>query len=289
MKSKVNQILDVLKSNELYETKVTKIIELGLAPELVDELFKKYEDDEDVRYTIGVEIECYNVNKRVFEEQCDLNGVAIVESGYNHETRPQFKTVPDSSITGNDPIECVTPILRNQKDTDDLEKVCAALKTAGAKVNKSCGLHVHLGLQKMSFEQYKNIFINYYYLEPAIDKFMAQSRRENGNAYCKSLKNISIRDLREAQTQDEIKSVFSSDRYYKVNATSYQRHQTIEFRQHQGTTDFNKIEAWVMFCTLLANWSKKHTLNDYITEIDSIPFINKSEKNYFNKRANDLK
>ena len=41
----------------------------------------------------------------------------------------------------------------------------------------------------------------------------------------------------------------SLDRYYKVNLQSLSRYGTIEFRQHNGTIDAEKILNWVSFCT----------------------------------------
>jgi hypothetical protein len=173
---------------------------------------------------------------------------------------------------------------------DNLEKVCDALNEASAKVNRSTGLHVHIGLQNVEFEQYKNCFINYYYLEPAIDKFMANSRRESNNTYCKSLKYKDIESIISTQNQSEIAAIFNNDRYYKLNPVSYLRHNTLEFRQHQGTTDYKKIHKWLMFITSFVVWSKKHRLDHPVTEIDDIPsgIIDKTFKNYYNKRAAEL-
>ncbi|MDR0762951.1 MAG: amidoligase family protein [Bacteroidales bacterium] len=292
MRSKVNQVFDVLKSNESKESKVTKLIELGINENEVHELFALYETEDDVLYTIGVEIECFGLNKTRFNELCVAKGIDIQTESYNHDTKPHFKVVCDSSIQGEAAIECVTPVLRNKAGFDNLEKVCDALNEAGAKVNKSTGLHVHVGLQNVDFETYKNCFINYHYLEPAIDKFMANSRRGNNNAYCRSLINrgIDINRIINAQNMQEIEDVFVSDRYYKLNPVSYSRHNTLEFRQHQGTTDYKKIYKWVMLLTSFVAWSKKHRLTSHITSIDAIPagIIDKKFKNYYNKRAAEL-
>lgn len=37
------------------------------------------------------------------------------------------------------------------------------------------------------------------------------------------------------------------DRYYKLNCVSLQKHRTLEFRQHEGTTDPDTICRWVDF------------------------------------------
>jgi hypothetical protein len=290
MKSKVNQVYAVLKSVETKEEKTRKLIELGISESEVQELFNLYETDDDVLYTVGVEIECFGVDRPRFSELCREKGVDLQTESYNHETRPHFKVVHDGSILGENAIECVTPVLRNKAGFDNLEKVCASLNEAGAKVNKTTGLHVHIGLQKVDFETYKNCFINYHYLEPAIDKFMAKSRRGNENSYCRSLKEINIERIVNAQSMQEIEDAFYSDRYRKLNPVSYKRHNTLEFRQHQGTTDYKKIYKWVMLLTSFVAWSKKNRLSDFVTEIDAIPagIIDKKFKKYYNQRATEL-
>jgi hypothetical protein len=179
---------------------------------------------------------------------------------------------------------------KNKAGFDNLEKVCASLNEAGAKVNKSTGLHVHIGLQNVDFETYKNCFINYHYLEPAIDKFMAKSRRGNNAFYCQSLKEINIERIINAQNMQDIDDILSGNRYYKLNPVSYKRHNTLEFRQHQGTADYKKIYRWVMLLTSFVAWSKKRRLAGFVTEIDDIPagIIDKKFKNYYNKRAAEL-
>ena len=69
---------------------------------------------------------------------------------------------------------------------------------------------------------------------------------------------------------------------------TYPGHQTIEFRQHQGTTDFKKISMWAKFCIKLVEWSLNNRLECKINKIEDIPFLNKTEKAYFARRANEL-
>ena len=77
------------------------------------------------------------------------------------------------------------------------------------------------------------------------------------------------------------------DRYYKVNAVAYERHQTIEFRQHSGTTEYEKIANWVMFLAKLVDYSFKHEITT-CESIEEIPFLKESEKVYFINRRSAL-
>ena len=75
------------------------------------------------------------------------------------------------------------------------------------------------------------------------------------------------------------------DRYYKVNAVAYDRHKTIEFRQHSGTIEYEKISNWVMFLARLVEYSYKNEIAS-CESIEEIPFLKEREKEYFiNRRA----
>jgi len=287
----VKEINKVLKSALNKEAKKDALIQIGLSESDVETLFGLYEAENDIRYTVGVEIECFGADQDKFFGLCDDYGVEIEEESYNHTTKRHFKTVGDSSIQGANAIEVVSPVLRNSAGIDNLEKVCTALNEAGAKVNKSCGLHVHFGLQNISFNTYKNVFINYIYLEEAINKMVSQSRR-HGNQYCRSFSenNIRVEALKNCTSFEDINNVCHCSRYFKVNPLSYSRHSTIEFRQHQGTVSFEKIHAWVTFLTFLVKFSEKNVLTGYVNDINDIPakIMTKQEKKNYLKRAYEL-
>jgi hypothetical protein len=60
-----------------------------------------------------------------------------------------------------------------------------------------------------------------------------------------------------AGTVAELSSaVTGRDRYYKLNAESFERHGTVEFRQHSGTIEFKKISSWIRICNAMIDKSK---------------------------------
>lgn len=238
-------------------------------------------------YTFGVEIECINANRHSLTEAASRNNVALRCEGYNHtDNRRYFKVVSDGSLTGSDANEIVSPILAGQKKGfESIKNIISVLDEVGAKVNSSCGLHVHIGIAKLTDEQYVNIFKNYQKLELAIDSFMAYSRRANNGHYAKSLQDY---DFSSCHTKLDVEDVLRCDRYYKLNPVSYLRHSTIEFRQHQGTTNYKKIEMWVKFCAKLVAWSRSNVLTEAINNIDGIPFLSKAEKSFFKARKNEI-
>lgn len=245
-----------------------------------------------LRFTMGVEIECYNLDKDAIKAAIEARGLHAHITGYNHtDSKTSYKLGYDSSINGNDSCELVSPILKSLKS---LETVCQVINEAGAKVNKSCGLHVHLGAEKFTLEQWCKIILNYAAIENVIDSFQPRSRRGDENTYCATL--LGDRETRVKELYDDIKCgeqksmrdlqrCFDYDRYHKVNVMAYDSHKTIEFRQHGGTTDYEKIKNWIGFLTALVSWSINHEeLLSHCNTIDELPFLNRAQKKFYNER-----
>ncbi|WP_375560294.1 amidoligase family protein [Bernardetia sp. OM2101] len=202
----------------------------------------------------GVEIEAYNVDKQTLKRALVRLGVKVEVERYNHATKKHWKIITDGSIRGNQGFEIVSPILKGKNGLDQLEKVCRALKECNTFINKSCGVHIHFDAKKFGVEQFKNIMLNYADLEKVIDNFLPKSRRANNNGYCKSIKNHKTK-IESASTINELTNAIPT-RYNKLNTQSYTRYKTIEFRQHSGTIEFEKISNWILFLHNLVEYSK---------------------------------
>lgn len=287
MKTLIDEINDIKNANNSKAAKKAALAKLGITPYEIDILLEGVECATRGRFTFGVEIECF-VNRGAIRTAAERTGMAYEYEGYNHrDGHDYFKFVTDGSVRGMaDPIECVSPVLSGVDGKRALKTACTTLNTAGANVNQTCGLHVHVGAAKLTAKQYCNVFVNYAYLEAVIDTFMAPSRRAD-NAYYAATLQDHIYDLNYATSIEGVRRALGS-RYHKVNAESYARHKTIEFRQHAGTTNFDKIINWVSFCGKLVIWSKTHRLTAPVTSIDEIPFLNADEKAFFKARANQL-
>lgn len=284
-KSLSEQVNEVRESMMSKDDKCKALIKLGFTPYEVE--FVLRDSGGKFTFTFGVEIECLMMRSR-FVERASVNGMRYEYQGYNHtDNRTYYKFVSDSSIHGNDPIECVSPVLEgNDNGFNSLKNCCKTLNEAEAKVNRSTGLHVHIGVNGMTDQWFINIFKNYQKLERIVDTFMAPSRRSDNNTFCKSISSFNfeygINTIADVQRR-------LSSRYFKVNPMSINRHGTVEFRQHQGTTDYEKISNWVRFCAKLVEWSSNNTLTGMVSSIDEIPFISESEKAFFKSRAEALR
>ena len=287
MKTLDEEIRDIKNSKGSKTMKKEALVKLGLRKHEIDIVLADLPKQvrERFRFTFGVEIECL-VAANLMRECAERNDMPFQYEGYNHaDNNHYYKFVTDSSIRGENPIECVSPVLAGKNGMKSLETCCKSLNEAGAQVNRTTGLHVHIGAQNLSDEAYINVFKNYQKLERVIDTFMACSRRANNNGFCRSLQG---KDFSFCTTKDDVHDAMNGDRYYKVNACSYLRHKTIEFRQHQGSTDFEKISNWVNFCAKLVAWSKRNRLESEVASIDEIPFLTVKEKSFFKQRAEVL-
>lgn len=259
----------------LTRTQVTEISELQVRYGFVQNVFAKYFPDQVQsrnratrrqqtrnirRFTrkFGVEIEAYGVDKRTLQLALDREGIDIKIEGYNHTTRNHWKIVYDSSLQGDRTFELVSPPLKGERGLKEVEKVCEVLGNLNAKINKSCGLHIHFEAKDFTMQTWRNLALNYKKLETEIDSFMPRSRR-TGNNFCRSLQRITNRAINEAQSINELRNAFAT-RYRKVNINSYTRHKTIEFRQHSGTTEYAKISNWILFLDGLVHYSENHQI-----------------------------
>ena len=292
-KSLNETINEVMKEKSTRSTKRTKLIKLGLRAGDIEYIFSQFAVTAErkaksafdfSKLTFGVEIECYNVVRSSLIEKGREKGLQVHSEGYNHiDNSHYYKIVSDSSLRGNDTNEVVSPILKGKKGLGSLKALCQALSDVDAKVNVSCGLHVHIGAAAMSDMHYCRVVRNYQKLEPVIDSFMPNSRRGNNSHWCKSLQMF---DFSWCTTKRDIYSVMRGDRYHKVNPVAYHAHKTIEFRQHSGTVEYDKISNWVMFLAKLIEYSYEKELEGQVTSIEDIPFLTDKEKQYFvNRRA----
>lgn len=210
--------------------------------------------------SFGIELEIVHRNQRQLRDAIRSRGILCEIEGYNHSTRRYWKIVSDASVNGG--YELVSPVLKGQSGLDEVKAVCEALSEVGALINKSCGFHAHFGTDdfKESISVWRNLYINYATLEEDIDAFMPPSRRRN--TYCASLKVRGWREKMEnARTLVELeKAITKRSRYFKLNSQSYWRHGTVEFRQHSGTIEFDKIRNWLLFCARFIELSKRERL-----------------------------
>lgn len=290
MKTLKEQVDEIVKSNKSKQTKSVSLVKLGLSSYEVSLLLGSIKVQKGCKFnantlTFGVECETYNVIRDALIREVEQRNISIQSEGYNHRDNNQYyKIVSDASIQGANGQEVVSPILKGRQGLNSLKMVCDSLNAIGAKVNKSTGLHVHFDASKISDLHFVQIFKNYQKLESVIDSFMPQSRRANNNMYCKSLIGLNYDTC--STKSDIIRA--NGTRYRKVNAESYLSHKTVEFRQHSGTTEYEKIANWINFLRKLIQYSFDNEIQE-CTSLEQVPFLTETEKQYFINRREALK
>lgn len=175
---------------------------------------------------LGVEIEFF----------CDLNqddlSFKLYEQGLGKYICLKF----DGSIrTENNMYPHEVTILAKEKEMAEvIQQVSKILLASNAKVNKSCGLHVHLDMRNRDHEVAFHNLVSAQNILFAMNPYSRQS-----GTYCKRVDS------------KDFKSAASGDRYFGINATAHKKHHTIEIRLHSGTVQAVKINNWIELLLLV--------------------------------------
>jgi len=229
--------------------------------------------------TFGVEIEFFGTTAQSAINALANVGIRASFEGYSHVVMADWKIVTDVSVSSQGTgtgrgLELVSPILRGQAGLESLEKALSALRTAGAKVDKSCGIHVHVGMDGLVGAQLMQVIDLYHANQNHIDYLVSRSRRNT--SYAKHFTNASLTSGYSAQvfnalriartataTANNRRNTGNADRYYVVNVSAYAKYGTLEFRQHQGSLNGKKVGAWVQFILALV---EKATADNVTTQ-----------------------
>ena len=219
-------------------------------------------------YTFGVEM-----------ETCD---------GYlEYSSKYSLKCVEDGSIEGQ---EYVTGVLQGDKGMKELDDICQAVNE-NCYVDRSCGVHVHIGGANFNRRFAILSVMLGQMMQTQLFKIQPKSRR--ANTYCKEIpeKYYQLRTVNKKEFPFTHKRMlrllseyianntdgfgkanckkssnphghYSSTRYKWLNLNNFSyrdRGDTIEFRQHSGSLDYNKIRKWVLFCMSFVSFVENHS------------------------------
>jgi hypothetical protein len=218
--------------------------------------FTRLSKTSNIPYTFGVEIETCE-SSAVWSNE-DLN----------------FKAVYDGSVEGH---EFVSGILQGNRGVDEIKMMSQHLRDCDALVDKSCGLHIHIGGAVFNRRFSIMLLKLCAAIENDIYSILPESRRTN--TFCKLLPQDTINSLDFHNYRDKLGSIiyqnkidrsrnkknnhpggrYNSNRYYWVNITNYSTRtggNTVEFRPHSGTIDFHKIYNWLLICMSIVKFAE---------------------------------
>jgi hypothetical protein len=182
--------------------------------------------------------------------------LTITPAPYGSATSTCWKIQPDRSL-GYGGTELVSPILSGEAGIAEARRMADALKACGAKVNVQTGFHVHFGATGLDLKALKSVAKMYVWFESFFDHVMPKSRRRTNCSYIKSNRadfggygtdavNHALDRIDAAPDLHAFMRAASPERYRKLNVTNLTKSKgTIEFRQHSGTVDADKVENWV--------------------------------------------
>lgn len=210
---------------------------------------------------IGIELEFFGVNYRTVVAKLNAAGIAVQYEGYTHAVMNSWKLVYDASVTNtgtglSNGLELVSPPLTREEMKRQLEIVTNVLGEIGAKVDRTCGVHVHHHIDDLSVENIKNVYRLYNKHQDYINQIMPASRRQSTlSGYCRRISEGEMAMVESAQTIYDIKNAQAS-RYKVINFQAYLKYGTIEFRQHSGSVDFTKLWNWILITQSLIAQAK---------------------------------
>lgn len=238
----------------------------------------------------GVEIEMTGITRAAATEIVagELNTAASHPEGNCYHTRTitdcknrVWKVMRDGSILAerNDgqsanieayKVELVTPPL-NYEDIDILQNIIRKLRTASAKVNHSCGIHIHIDGSNH----------NAYSIRRMVGFVTARQELINDalNNYdrfrwCKPLSHDLLKKMKTVKELDlsKLESIwystandgysgginhehYNKTRYHGLNLHAFFSKGTVEFRLFNSTLHAGKIKAYIQFCLAVSAWA----------------------------------
>lgn len=163
-------------------------------------------------------------------------------------------------------VEMVSPICKYE-DIEDIQAIVRKLRKDGhAKVNSSCGIHIHVDASIHDARSLRNITNIMYSKEDLIYKALkVDVSREN--RYCKKVDQSFIDKLNRKKPKDisrvediwyngntrRSQSHYDDSRYHALNLHSVFSKGTIEFRLFNGTLHAGEIKSYIQFCLAVSH------------------------------------
>lgn len=230
---------------------------------------------------VGIEIEFYSkADEKTLALELTKSGIG--EWGnLKGDASLNNSAVPNTNNSKQHYGQELTICVPESKMEEVVEKACGMLNKIGAKVNATCGLHVHIDVRNRTKEV---VFHNLVKAQPLMYAMQPEGRRKS--KYCRKQEWSGITD---AITKGAAVYAHNSRRV-GVNPESVQKHNTIEMRMHSGTTNPIKIINWVKMLVAIAD-KKTIVASDINTskEYNAEFAVTKELINYMNERVEKFK
>lgn len=237
----------------------------------------------------GVEIELTGITRRTaakiiadyFDRDSWYIGQSYKTYGAHDRDDRTWKAMSDASIQAqvkrngvisraSDEYKCeiVTPILQ-YRDIYDLQAIIRLLVKAGAMVNDSCGIHIHVD---GAAHDHKSLTRLVNFAIGRQDLFYEALQIGNRSRWCEKMNADLLKAMKQANDRSSMERAWYSPandgylggvslqhynptRYHGINLHAFFTKGTVEFRLFNGTTHAGKIKAYIQFCLAMSAWA----------------------------------
>lgn len=238
----------------------------------------------------GIEIEMTGLTRKRASEIVakHFDSASVYEGGtyYTYSVKDdegrKWKFVHDSSITpqigsrrinsAEYKVEMVSPIC-HYSDIENIQSIVRKLKSEGhAKVNRSCGIHIHVDASNHDARSLRNICNIMYSKEDLIYKAL-QVHVSREHRFCQKVDEAFLNKInqKKPKTLSQVEDIwyngnisrkyshYDVSRYHALNLHSVFQKGTIEFRLFNGTLHAGKIKSYIQFCLAVSHQALTQT------------------------------
>lgn len=153
-------------------------------------------------------------------------------------------------------------------DLRTLRKVFESALDADGKVTWVSSIHVHIYVGDLGLDELKKFIYLSYYAAPYILEY---GNVPEWNKVCFLMPSTTIADVEKVRSVNNLEALYtayedSTAKGYKrclVNAISYFKRKTIEFRIFNGTRNFDEVMGAIMFAYRYVDYALAHSEEDY--------------------------
>ena len=199
-----------------------------------------------------------SLNSKMPNRLVGLEAECIIPNHTSSRTPKHWGTTYDGSINAEEDYEGIELVMIPASGDlleEQIEELGVWCDDYEAKVNVSCGFHVHFDSTNLTAREVAHIGIVYRRAEYILKSIMPPSRQKS--RWCKDF-DIPLNQLRSVRAEEDLIETYytyldaqpstekyNEARYCGLNIHSRYFHGSIEFRLHSGTLNKTKIKNWI--------------------------------------------
>ena len=185
----------------------------------------------------------------------------------------QWKLVSDASICCRNrnnraasrdySVEFVSPICQYE-DIETIQELVRKLRAGGARVNNSCGIHVHVDASAHTPQTLRNIVNIMASKEDLLYKTLQVQVSREQNCQKADTRFLDELNYKRPRTMDEVEEMwyngrggrnihYDNSRYHALNLHSVFSKGTIEFRMFNSTLHAGEVKTYIQLCLAISH------------------------------------